>query len=306
METLTELRDDTKIKKKNKDLKMQKNIFNVVFEKTIKNSEGLNDEIKSMDKYLDDTGLLRCSKCHGQLETIIKDEYTAELPKGYLKVNCVCKCIKEEEERRKHISIVRELKKMAFKDPEYAEMTFEKDKYPNLSASKTAREYVKNWDEMYEENIGIIFQGDCGVGKTFYSTCIANALLEKEITVYETNLPDLICDITKNFGEKKDEILTKVSKVSLLIIDDIGTERNTEFNLEKYFEIIDTRYRSNKPLILTTNLTDEKLNTTDQKYRRIYDRILYMTFPVKIECGNSRMDLKALRRKTFAKISASN
>lgn len=285
---------------------MQKNIFNVVFEKTIKNSEGLNDEIKSMDKYLDDKGLLRCSKCHGQLETIIKDEYTTKLPKGYLKVNCVCKCIKEEEEKRKHISIVHELKKMAFKDPEYAEMTFEKDKYPNLMASKFAREYVKKWDEMLEENIGILFQGDCGVGKTFYSTCIANALLEKEITVYETNLPDLIYDITKNFGENRVEILTKVSKVSLLIIDDIGIERSTGFNLEKYFEIIDTRYKSKKPLILSTNLTDEELHTTDQKYKRIYNRILSMTFPVKIECQNSRMDERISKIKKIAEIFGDN
>lgn len=285
---------------------MQKNIFNVVFEKTIKNSEGLNDEIKSMDKYLDDKGLLRCSKCHEQLETIIKDEYTTKLPKGYLKVNCVCKCIKEEEEKRKHISIVHELKKMAFKDPEYAEMTFEKDKYPNLMASKFAREYVKKWDEMLEENIGILFQGDCGVGKTFYSTCIANALLEKEITVYETNLPDLIYDITKNFGENRVEILTKVSKVSLLIIDDIGIERSTGFNLEKYFEIIDTRYKSKKPLILSTNLTDEELHTTDQKYKRIYNRILSMTFPVKIECQNSRMDERISKIKKIAEIFGDN
>lgn len=295
-----------KFKINHKELKMQKNIFNVVFEKTIKNSEGINDGIKSMEKYLDDKGLLRCSKCHGQLETIIKDEYTSELTKGYLKVNCVCKCINEEEEKRNHIVRVHELKKMAFKYPEYAEMTFEKDMHPNLSTSKIAREYVKKWGEMYEENIGILFQGDCGVGKTFYSTCIANALLEKEITVYETNLPDLIHDITENFGENKDKILTKVSKVSLLIIDDIGTERNTEFILEKYFEIIDTRYISKKPLILTTNLTDEELHTTDQKYKRIYDRILSMAVPVKIECQNLRMDERISKIQTFEEILGDN
>ena len=45
----------------------------------------------------------------------------------------------------------------------------------------------------------------------------------------------------------------------LLILDDFGMERGTEYGLEQVYSVIDSRYRSGKPLIATTNLTLEEL-----------------------------------------------
>ena len=50
------------------------------------------------------------------------------------------------------------------------------------------------------------------------------------------------------------EVLKKVSECDLLIIDDFGAEKITDWVLEKVFLLIDTRYKTEKPLIITTNL----------------------------------------------------
>lgn len=67
----------------------------------------------------------------------------------------------------------------------------------------------------------------------------------------------------------------------LLIIDDFGMERGTEYALEQIYNIVDSRYRSRKPLIVTTNLTlDEIRHPQDTAHARIYDRLLEMCVPV--------------------------
>ena len=61
----------------------------------------------------------------------------------------------------------------------------------------------------------------------------------------------------------------------LLIIDDLGVERNSEFAREQVFHIIDSRYRSQLPMIVTTNLTLKELKDPGDLARaRIYDRVL--------------------------------
>ena len=67
----------------------------------------------------------------------------------------------------------------------------------------------------------------------------------------------------------------------LLVIDDFGMERGTEYALEQIYNIIDSRYRSRKPLIVTTNLTLTELkNPQDTAHARIYDRLLELCTPI--------------------------
>ena len=58
-------------------------------------------------------------------------------------------------------------------------------------------------------------------------------------------------------------------------------ERGTEYALEQIYNIVDSRYRSRKPLIVTTNLTlDEIRHPQDTAHARIYDRLLEMCVPI--------------------------
>ena len=93
--------------------------------------------------------------------------------------------------------------------------------------------------------------------------------------------------------EDKIEYIRLLNRYELLIIDDLGVERSSEYALENIFSVIDWRYRSGKPLIITTNipLVQLKQETKIDK-KRIYDRILERCIPVKID-GVSRREAMA-------------
>ena len=98
-----------------------------------------------------------------------------------------------------------------------------------------------------------------------------------------------------------------LNRYSLLIIDDLGIERNSDFALEQVFNVIDSRYRSKKPLIITTNLTLSELNNAaDIAHKRIYDRILERCVPIRINNRNIRQDNATANLKKTKKILLDN
>ena len=65
------------------------------------------------------------------------------------------------------------------------------------------------------------------------------------------------------------------------IIDDLGAERESDYALETVYRVVDERYKSKKPMIITTNLTlDDLCKPGDMDHQRIYDRVLEMCVPV--------------------------
>ena len=93
----------------------------------------------------------------------------------------------------------------------------------------------------------------------------------------------------RNVFHDRSQFIDSFNKYSLLIIDDLGIERSSEFALEQVFNVIDSRYRSKKPLIVTTNLTlDELKHSKDLARARIYDRVLERCVPLKINNQNIR------------------
>ena len=64
------------------------------------------------------------------------------------------------------------------------------------------------------------------------------------------------------FAEERAAFIASLDDYSLLVIDDLGVERSTEYAMEQMFTVIDSRYRSKKPLIVTTNLKLEETRQT--------------------------------------------
>ena len=88
-----------------------------------------------------------------------------------------------------------------------------------------------------------------------------------------------------------------------LILDDFGMERGTEYGLEQVFNVIDSRYRSGKPLIVTTNLTlDDLRNPEDTAHSRIYDRLLSMCVPVRFTGENFRQETAQRKMESMKKL----
>ena len=168
--------------------------------------------------------------------------------------------------------------------------TFAHDNGQNPVMAK-ARAYVEHWAEAFKKNVGLLLFGDVGTGKSFLAGCIANALLDQDVPVLMTNFPTILARLSGTFGADRADFLASLGDYDLLIIDDLGVERGTEYALEQVFSIIDSRYRSGKPLIVTANLKlDELKHPPDLAHARIYDRILERCAPILFAGKNFRED----------------
>ena len=163
-----------------------------------------------------------------------------------------------------------------------------------------ARRYVEHWKQMLEQNLGLLFWGKPGNGKTFAAGCIANALLETEgmhtPTVKMTTFGTILNKIPGMSAQDKEWYLNSFQSCDLLILDDFGMERQTDYAREQVFNIIDGRYLARKPLIVTTNLSLSELkHPRDTQEQRIFDRVLELCVPVCFD-GESLRQEKAKER----------
>ena len=203
----------------------------------------------------------------------------------------------KEFERMQRLNM---LKSLCFEDHALYSWTFDKDNGKN-PIMWMARDYVDKWSDALSSNTGLVLWGDVGTGKTFFAACIANALVEQNVSVKMTNFSTILNDL---FAESdKNKYLDRLNKHSLLIIDDLGIERGTEYALEQVYNVIDTRYKSGKPLIITTNLTlDELKYPTDIPHKRIYDRVLGICVPVMFNGVNFRKEEAAAKMEAAKKL----
>lgn len=247
--------------------------------------------------YYNEEGALCCGKCNTPRETIILASDGLEK----IKVPAICKCrydkIVAENEEKRHKDAVDHLRSVSLMDRRLERATFDNFivKESNAKCYRLLQSYAKRFNEMKEKSQGLVLFGTVGTGKTYGAACVANYLIERETFVVMTSFVKLI-DQMRGFSDDQQEILQRIARAQLLIIDDLGAERDTSFALEKVYDIIDTRYRSKKPMILTTNMTmADMLNEDDIRYTRIYDRIFEMCVPIPFE-GYSWRKAEAARR----------
>jgi DNA replication protein DnaC len=239
---------------------------------------------RSEGEYVGQNGLTYCKTCGQATQTII------EFMGIQKKVRCICECIKKEMEADKERERQEELarkRRACFAETNMASWTFANDDIKNPKLSAAMRRYVENFSDFEKEGKGLLLYGTVGTGKTYFAACIANALIEEDYSVLMTDFARLTNKI-QGMHEGKQEYIDSLNSYSLLIIDDLGIERKTEFMQEMVYNVINSRYKSGLPFIITTNLTaDEIKKPQDVGYARIYDRILERCFPVKVE-GESR------------------
>ncbi len=254
---------------------------------------GLQNQVVKDCDYFDENGeILYCGVC-GEPRREISEfpDPTPEDPenKTMLLRCCSCRCDREAEEQRKadeqarrDMEYVATLKKASLMDEKFKASTFdtfETNRY-NKKNLRLCRRYAEGFKEMQEKNQGLILWGGVGTGKTFAVACIANYLLEHKVPVVMTSFVKLL-DIIQRDKDEEPKILMKLDRAALVIFDDLGAERDTSYALEKVYSIIDSRYRSQKPMIFTTNLTlNEMQEETDIRYSRIYDRIFEFCYPI--------------------------
>lgn len=240
-------------------------------------------------------GLLYCGHCNTPKQCRIPIGGTVRL------VGCQCACAAREYEAEKKARADREkrlrietLRADGIRDKSLTACRF--DKATMSDEIVKCKRYADAWDDMRRENNGLLLWGNTGNGKTFAAACIANELIDRGIPAMITSFPRIL-----NAGYDKQEIIKQVRYYPLLVIDDLGAERSSEYAMETVYTVIDERYKSKKPLIVTTNLTlDELCKPKNMDYQRIYDRVIEMCTPLVFKGDNLRRD-KANKRLRYVK-----
>lgn len=255
----------------------------------------------------DDQQFAVCSVCGELLQDFFRDRAGNRITfMGHSTHPRRCACQRAEDEARaaereheRHVSEVNRLSSICFAgNTAMRELTFDASKSDN-SAVVICKKYAEGWEKAKAENLGMLLWGDVGTGKSYMAASIANALLKLEVSVRMLNLSDVM---NATF-ESREVLLREVRQCSLLIIDDYGMERDTEFGNEIAFQVIDARYQSRKPLIVTTNLSLNTLTSPkDTDHKRVYDRILEMCSPVHFEGSSLRPDIRKRKMDRLGEI----
>lgn len=252
-----------------------------------------------MDKEKMKEELMYCPICKEALELV--------LPNAIMGVDfkvhrmCACERVKEAQEKMEREQYQRRMelernRSLCFHDKRMLNWNFDYDN-GRTSTMEKAKLYVEHWDDVRKNGAGLLLWGGIGSGKTYLAACIGNALLEQGKKVLMTDF----VSITNISVYDIQEYVQSLSAYDLLIIDDLGAERKTEYAVQNIFDVINRRWESGKPLIVTTNLSLEDIHQeTDLVKGRIYDRLLDMCTPVMV-IGESKRIESAEKKKDFFK-----
>lgn len=201
-----------------------------------------------------DTGYIGTQKCHCFLKAIIDLFYTQSGLKGEL-----------ERENFSRFSF------------DYYSTNYI-DRLSGQSSQELARRahrecmsFIRDFDTAHEN---LLLFGNTGIGKTFLTHCIAKEVMESIHSVLyltATELFDALLARALNRTDDSQLLYEQIQTCDLLIIDDLGTERNTDFVVSQLFVCLNDRILNQKSTIISTNLTLEeiKANYTERTFSRI-------------------------------------
>ncbi|MDE5770182.1 MAG: ATP-binding protein [Ruminococcus sp.] len=267
-----------------------------IFEKIAENAVR-NNPVQDGD-YMGSDGLIYCGKCHTPKQS------WAPLPlsdkKWTAPVQCACRKAESKrlDELKEHEEAENRRRK-CFVDDEMAEWCFANDDgRSDNHAMQVARNYVKNFEKMKMDGIGLFIYGDVGVGKSFMAGCIANALIDIGVNTQMTDFTAIVDDLWEN--DDRNAYRRKLNDVALLVIDDLGRENDSKHIRGIVASVLDARCRSKRPLILTSNFSPKYLlEAEDTALRRIYSRIFKLCIPVEFKGVDRRQIQMAQNAKKY-------
>ncbi|TKV45636.1 hypothetical protein C1I58_20080 [Bacillus sp. PIC28] len=213
-----------------------------------------------------------CEHCNKYIAAI-----TVEVPQLRIKNKILptCECVVERVEAKireaQNFAKKREIEKLfsiSNLGERFSKSTFESflDRNGSETAYKVAVKYVKTFKEWNGESL--MLWGNPGNGKTHLAAAIVNELSKKGYIVVFQSVPELLQRIRSTFNsenkENETQIMRALLECDLLILDDIGAEKTTEWVEEKLFNIIDGRYRKELPTLYTSNLEPKELKRSTE------------------------------------------
>ncbi|HEX5929797.1 MAG TPA: ATP-binding protein [Solirubrobacterales bacterium] len=153
---------------------------------------------------------------------------------------------------------------------------------------QATRDYVEGIDENVAAGRGLWLMGNTGTGKTTLGMLVAKEVLAADKTVGVYFTPKLLTRIRQTYQEAEsnsayDDFFRRVTSVDLLYIDDLGSERHTDWVVEQLYAVINERYENQLPLLVTSNSDSD----VDKGQRQLEEQIGPRTVSRLVEiCGD--------------------
>lgn len=216
--------------------------------------------------------------------------------RGYIEPGVLCSCYQKERlnELFLYSGMSETMRGMTFEN-------FDIHYYEDTTAMEIkihwCKQFVKQIEQGYCEQ-SLFLTGGVGRGKTHLSAAIANAVMKKGNSVLYRRAVDLF-DLIRQYRyeenrRKCEEVLEQLRVCDLLVIDDLGAERTTDFVIEQLVVLLEERNNRNKPWIISSNLNmNEIINIYND---RTADRILDKAVLFKLEMPRSVRVARAEKR----------
>lgn len=249
--------------------------------------------------------LKKCEYCGRELTPIGLDYLYANFsPDNIEYERCTCKKAQEywkekdkkdyEIAKRKHFrDVINKIYKQNYIGMKFQNLNFENfnSNSENELAIAIAKDYVNKNITSANTN-GLIIMGESGVGKTHLAASIANKLIENDKIVLMgrlTTLLDMIKETFKDNTRSENELIELYSNVDMIIIDDLGTEKISNWALEKLYTIIENRNENRLPIIITTRFDKQGLierfsqSQDDQLVDAIISKLYQMCYGITLK-----------------------
>ena len=163
-----------------------------------------------------------------------------------------------------------------------------KDRLTSAKIPKRFKDAEPNEGKEIKEGNGYWFVGAVGTGKTWLAVATLKKYILKGGKGLFITVPDLLEEIRRGYNDRyQGDYLHKVCGVDLLVLDDLGVEKQTEWVIEKLYQIINHRYNEMKPTLVTSNLSVESVE--DLLGQRLVSRLLGLCEVVLLKGGDRRL-----------------
>ena len=236
-----------------------------------------------------------------------KKEYKLGFTEEEYLPDCICQYEREVQKKKGKKLVGTIQSRKAVVNKRFYNKTFANfKKESNIKAYNECLGYVRNLEDNLEQGKGLFLTGNVGSGKTHLIAAMVDWIARmttkrayRAWIIFITSV-DLLALIKYTFDRKNkdddntEELMSKLEDCDLLIIDDLGTEKTTDWASELFYKIIDSRYSNLKSTIITTNLTDQELK--EKLSERLVSRIYEMCKGIKLSGKDYRLEKLRLNK----------